>query len=137
MTWHWSYRTLPELAGLPDDEKRLVWGRFQRRTAFGVEDWRWWASGLAYAAALWMLLAAAVWLTSGVGPRAARWLAATVVFGIQLAAASLVPPRVAAWLYRDVLLRELPGHCPACGYDLRATPGRCPECVVVPAGGRA
>ena len=25
-----------------------------------------------------------------------------------------------------------PGHCPACGYDLRATPGRCPECGAVP-----
>ena len=40
----------------------------------------------------------------------------------------------AIWLVlRFRRARLAPGHCPACGYDLRATPDRCPECGATPA----
>jgi hypothetical protein len=49
-----------------------------------------------------------------------------------LPAAVVAAVGVGRW-WRDRALRR-PGHCRACGYDLRATPGRCPECGTVPVG---
>jgi hypothetical protein len=45
-------------------------------------------------------------------------------------AAAVAAIGVRRW-WRDRDLRR-PGHCPQCGYDLRASPNRCPECGATP-----
>ena len=51
-----------------------------------------------------------------------HWLLVSVT----LPGAWLSLVRMRRWVLAKVRLNY--GHCPACGYDLRASPGRCPEC---------
>jgi hypothetical protein len=72
------------------------------------------------------VLIAFIGMGEGPGPGGAVFLAA--YFGPLVAILGM-----GWWRRRLRDRREQSGHCPACGYDLRATPGRCPECGAVPA----
>jgi hypothetical protein len=68
------------------------------------------------------------WETWEITPGAARttYHAASAPYWALSLVASVLP---AAWIVRFQASRRIPpGHCRACGYDLRASPDRCPEC---------
>ena len=61
--------------------------------------------------------------------RTRRWLIVAPHWFVVLAFTALPAYRLARRMRR----RPQPGHCPTCGYDLRATPDRCPECGTIAA----
>jgi hypothetical protein len=64
-------------------------------------------------------------------PRSAGWQWAVPYWAILPPLAA--PPIVRAYRLLRRRRRVRAGHCPSCGYDLRATPDRCPECGTIPA----
>ncbi|MDB5297629.1 MAG: hypothetical protein JWO31_3612 [Phycisphaerales bacterium] len=121
MTWHWSYKSLPELAGLTDAEKRALVLRLRNR----AEHRRPFLVVTAAAGALPFLLLA-VGAEAG-GPGVLRWASGAVVAaGL---AALVLWDQVELRALRRLLLRELPGRCRGCGYDLTGNAsGACPGC---------
>lgn len=99
-------------------------------------SYRWtWQSVPAQPPALyrgWPMLNAAhqkiTYTSVGVAPDTIDGL--ILAFGLWLPTLALLPPSALAllYLYRSRSHRFPAGHCPTCGYDLRASPGRCPEC---------
>ena len=69
-------------------------------------------------------------------PRPAAWSKSTRLALPALAALFAIAPMSAVAHHLARRRRRRRGHCPACGYDLRATPGRCPECGTLPASAK-
>ena len=67
------------------------------------------------------------------GPIVGFWV--TIPYWFVVLTAAVAPSWSAARAWRG-RRRHSAGHCPACGYDLRATPQRCPECGREYDGGR-
>ena len=122
MRWHWSYKSLPELAGLPDAERRQVWERAGRRAFRRPVVW---LAVLGQAAVVLVgSLAVAPMIRSGVP----IWVSALAASAIG-AGATLALVQVALHAARQYLFRELLGRCRGCGYDLTGNAsGVCPEC---------
>jgi hypothetical protein len=74
---------------------------------------------------IWFVMIVVVGRDSGISlMELAPWLAVSGVLTV-----------LGAVRFRRHLLsrRRFPvGHCPSCGYDLRASPDRCPECGIAP-----
>ena len=129
MRWHWSYRSLPELAGLPADERRRVWERAGRHLVRRPAVWAAVAGqSLAVIAGSWQ-----------VGPMVRAglpaWLAVASIGAIGgLTSLGLI--QVVLHAARPCLLREPPGRCGGCGYDLTGNDrGTRPECGTATAKG--
>ena len=121
MELFWSYRSLPELAGLPKPEQDRLWAKCLGK----LPAWQVLASPVSVYGGGALALAVAFGTTPAPGPGV---LLELLCFGVCTALAGFAAEQITIRAARPHIRAEL-GLCPACGYSLAGNAsGVCPEC---------
>jgi hypothetical protein len=112
MTWYWSYRSLPELAGLPSERQRSLW--LEARSQAGRR-------GELRVFSFILIVDLLVLVVFGGAVR-------IITVAVGCATLIIVEQRT-LHLARPHLRAILGTHCRKCGYSLQGNvSGVCPEC---------
>ena len=118
---------LPELQGVPAEERRALWKETFDRSAHSRKMlWAWPLALLVFAA----IVTFGQWFfTSRFNPNLPRMLVLMTAGGVGGATVAAIMWVVHRRLIQRDLWRRLPHLCSACGYDLTGNAsGTCPEC---------
>jgi hypothetical protein len=130
MRIYWSYKSLPEFANVPQEDRKRVWKLCQAKANQHPLSWIVWIMYSLLMLTLPFYLPA----VRRVLPIDQLMDQSPFMGGLVIGSAMFAPWvfmfwQINMWLARKHIATELPGHCSRCGYDLTGNvSGQCPEC---------